>query len=228
MEHILDIVMIPIQVIIVFYSLYYFTLACFGLMKRREHSTAAPKHTFAAVICAHNEERVVWQLIDNLKQLNYPRDMYDIYVVADNCTDNTADICREHGAIVKVRTNKEEVGKGYALDWMFSQMLAQEKQYDAFVVFDADNLVHPEFLREMNHHLMKGEKVIQGYMDSKNPTDSWIAGTFSIAFWLINHMWHLAKYNIGLSTALGGTGMCIATEIVRKYGWGCECLTEDM
>ena len=74
MEHILDIVMIPIQVIIVFYSLYYFTLACFGLMKRREHSTAAPKHTFAAVICAHNEERVIWQLIDNLKQLNYPSD----------------------------------------------------------------------------------------------------------------------------------------------------------
>ena len=202
MEHILE-------VIIVFYSLYYFILACFGLMKRRERITVAPKNTFAAVICAHNEEKVVWQLIDNLKQLHYPKDMYDIYVVADNCTDHTADICREHGAIVKVRTNKEQVGKGYALDWMFSQMLAQEKQYDAFVVFDADNLVHPEFLREMNNHLCKGEKVIQGYMDSKNPTDSWIAGTFSIAFWLINHM-------------------CIATEIVRKYGWGCDCLTEDM
>ena len=210
MEHILDIIMIPIQVIIVFYSLYYFILACFGLMKRRERITVAPKNTFAAVICAHNEEKVVWQLIDNLKQLNYPKDMYDIYVVADNCTDHTADICREHGAIVKVRTNKEQVGKGYALDWMFSQMLAQEKQYDAFVVFDADNLVIP------------------GYIDSKNPTDSGIAGTFSIAFWLINHMCHLAKYNIGLSTALGGTGMCIATEIVRKYGWGCDCLTEDM
>ena len=159
MEHILDIIMIPIQVIIVFYSLYYFILACFGLMKRRERITVAPKNTFAAVICAHNEEKVVWQLIDNLKQLNYPKDMYDIYVVADNCTDHTADICREHGAIVKVRTNKEQVGKGYALDWMFSQMLAQEKQYDAFVVFDADNLVHPEFLREMNNHLCKGEKV---------------------------------------------------------------------
>lgn len=95
-------------------------------MKRRERITVAPKNTFAAVICAHNEEKVVWQLIDNLKQLNYPKDMYDIYVVADNCTDHTADICREHGAIVKVRTNKEQVGKGYALDWMFSQMLAQE------------------------------------------------------------------------------------------------------
>lgn len=115
MEHILDIIMIPIQVIIVFYSLYYFILACFGLMKRRERITVAPKNTFAAVICAHNEEKVVWQLIDNLKQLHYPKDMYDIYVVADNCTDHTADICREHGAIVKVRTNKEQVGKGYAL-----------------------------------------------------------------------------------------------------------------
>ena len=228
MEHILDIIMIPIQVIIVFYSLYYFILACFGLMKRRECITVAPKNTFAAVICAHNEEKVVWQLIDNLKQLNYPKDMYDIYVVADNCTDHTADICREHGAIVKVRTNKEQVGKGYALDWMFSQMLAQEKQYDAFVVFDADNPVRTELLREMKTNLWNWVTVIRGYMDSKNPTDSWIAGTFSIAFWLINHMWHLAKYNIGLSTALGGTGMCIATEIVRKYGWGCDCLTEDM
>ena len=228
MEHLLDVIMIPVQVIIVFYSLYYFVLALFGLMKKRDRHMHEPKHTFAAVICAHNEERVVGNLIDNLKELNYPRHMYDIYVVADNCTDHTAEVCRQHGAFVRVRTNKEEVGKGYAMDWMFSQMLVQEKQYDAFVVFDADNLVHPEFLREMNNHLCKGEKVIQGYMDSKNPTDTWIAGTFSIAFWLINHMWHLAKYNIGLSTALGGTGMCIATEIVRKYGWGCDCLTEDM
>ena len=80
----------------------------------------------------------------------------------------------------------------------------------------------------MNNHLCKGEQVIQGYMDAKNPTDTWVAGTFAIAFWLINHMWHLAKYNIGLSTALGGTGMCISTDILRRYGWGATCLTEDM
>lgn len=228
MEHIVDLVMIPVQVIIVFYTLYYFVLALFGLIKKEDKVTVQPQHTFAAVICAHNEEAVVGQLIDNLKCLNYPRYMYDIYVVADNCTDHTADVCKEHGAIVAVRTNREDVGKGFAMDWMFERLLQQEKQYDAFVVFDADNLVHPEFLREMNNHLCKGEQVIQGYMDSKNPTDSWISGTFSIAFWLVNHMWHRAKYNIGLSTALGGTGMCIATDVVRKYGWGCDCLTEDM
>ena len=156
MEHIADLVMIPIQVIIVFYTLYYFVLALFGLIKKEDKVTVQPQHTFAAVICAHNEEAVVGQLIDNLKCLNYPRDMYDIYVVADNCTDHTADVCKEHGAIVAVRTNREDVGKGFAMDWMFERLLQQEKQYDAFVVFDADNLVHPEFLREMNNHLCKG------------------------------------------------------------------------
>lgn len=228
MEHVLDIMMIPVQVIIVIFTLYYFILALFGLFKRTEQRMMPPTHTFAAVICAHNEAAVVGELLDNLNTLHYPRHMYDIYVVADNCNDNTAEVCRQHGACVYTRTNEQQIGKGFALDWMFSALLAQEKQYDAFVVFDADNLVHPEFLREMNNHLCHGEKVIQGYMDSKNPTDTWIAGTFSIAFWLINHMWHLAKYNIGLSTALGGTGMCIATDIVRAYGWGCDCLTEDM
>lgn len=228
MEHVSDILMIPVQVIIVFYTLYYFILALFGLFKRKEKISVPPKHTFAAIICAHNEETVVGQLIDNLKTLHYPAEMYDIYVVADNCTDRTAEVCRKHGASVQIRTDAEKVGKGFAMDWMFQKMLRQPKQYDAFVVFDADNLVHPEFLREMNNHLCKGEQVIQGYMDAKNPTDTWVAGTFSIAFWLINHMWHLAKYNIGLSTALGGTGMCIAADIVRKYGWGCDCLTEDM
>lgn len=228
MEYIADLLMIPVQVIIVFYTLYYFVLALFGLIKKEDKTMAPPRHTFAVVICAHNEELVVGALIDNLYDLNYPRHMYDIYVVADNCTDRTAEVCESCGAFVKVRVNAEDVGKGYAMDWMFERLLQQEKQYDAFVVFDADNLVHPEFLREMNNHLCKGEKVIQGYMDSKNPTDSWIAGTFSIAFWLINHMWHRAKYNIGLSTALGGTGMCIATDVVRRYGWGCDCLTEDM
>jgi cellulose synthase/poly-beta-1,6-N-acetylglucosamine synthase-like glycosyltransferase len=228
MEHFLDIIMIPLQVIIVFYTLYYFVLAIFGLKKRKKHKLAAPKHTFAAVICAHNEELVIGPLIDNLNEMNYPRDLYDIYVVADNCTDGTARVCEERGAFVYTRVNKEEVGKGYAMDWMFEQLLKQEKQYDAFVVFDADNLVHPDFLIQMNDHLCRGEQVIQGYMDAKNPTDTWVSGTFSIAFWLINHMWHLAKYNIGLSTALGGTGMCISTDVVRTYGWGCDCLTEDM
>lgn len=181
MEHLLDVIMIPVQVIIVFYSLYYFVLALFGLMKKRDRHMHKPKHTFAAVICAHNEERVVGNLIDNLKELNYPRHMYDIYVVADNCTDHTAEVCRQHGAFVRVRTNKEEVGKGYAMDWMFSQMLVQENNmtplsYSMQIIWSILNFTGNE------QPPVQGRKVIQGYMDSKNPTDTWIAGTFPLPF----------------------------------------------
>ena len=91
------------------------------------------------------------------------------------------------------------------MDWMFNRLFKMERQYDAVCVFDADNLVHPDFLKEMNSRLCNGERLIQGYLDSKNPNDTWISGTFSIAFWVINHVYHLAKYNIGLSSCLGGT-----------------------
>jgi cellulose synthase/poly-beta-1,6-N-acetylglucosamine synthase-like glycosyltransferase len=200
----------------------------FGMIKRKEKKNLTPKHTFAVVIAAHNEENVIGQLLDNIKILKYPKNLYDVFVIADNCNDKTAEISRRKGATVYERTNDKFIGKGYAMDWMFERLLKLEKQHDAIAVFDADNLVHPDFLLEMNNHLYKGERVIQGYLNAKNPTDTWVAGTFAIAFWIINQVWHLAKYNIGLSTALGGTGMCISTEVIRKYGWGCDCLTEDM
>lgn len=228
MDYILDLLMIPLQVIIVFYTLYYFVLAVAGMWRRKEKKNYTPKNSFAIIVCAHNEEAVVGQLVENLKILDYPKELYDIFVVADNCTDKTAEIARNAGAIVHERENKEEVGKGYAMGWMFNRIYEMDREYVAFVIFDADNLVHPHFLAEMNYHLELGEPVIQGYLNAKNPTDTWVAGTFAIAFWQVNHMWHLAKYNLGLSTALGGTGMCIRTDIIKTYGWDCNCLTEDM
>lgn len=228
MNHYLDFLMIPLQVLIVFYTLYYFILAVFGMWHKREKINIEPKHKFAVMVCAHNEEAVIGPLVENLKILDYPTELYDIFVVADNCKDSTARIAAEAGAQVFERFNQQEIGKGYAMGWMFDKIFAMEKQYDAVVIFDADNLVHPDFLLEMNNHLEKGEKVIQGYLNAKNPEDTWVAGTFAIAFWMVNHMWHLGKYNIGLSTALGGTGMCIDIEVLKKYGWECDGLTEDM
>lgn len=224
-----DIIMIPLQLLIVFFTIYYFTLSFFGLVYRKKDKKAyEEKHTFAMVVCAHNEERVIGALVENLHLLNYSDKLYDIFVVADNCTDKTAEVARKAGAQVHERFNDTEKGKGYAMDWMFNRLFKMERQYDAVCVFDADNLVHPDFLKEMNSRLCNGERLIQGYLDSKNPNDTWISGTFSIAFWVINHVYHLAKYNIGLSSCLGGTGMCISTDILRRYGWGATCLTEDM
>ena len=228
MNHWFDIVMIPLQIFIFLFTVYYFLIGFCGMWRRREVKILTPKKTFAVIVAAHNEQAVIGQLIDNLQKLEYPKELYDIFVVADNCSDNTAAIARAGGAIVYERTSSVGKGKGFALEWMFNQLFAMERQYDAVVVFDADNLVHPRFLLEMNNRLLKGDKLIQGYLDAKNPYDTWVSGTFAIAFWVIDHIWHLAKTNIGLSSVLGGTGMCIATDVLKRHGVGATCLTEDM
>ena len=228
MTYILDIIMIPVQLIVAFFTIYYTVIAIFGMWHRKEKNLAEPKSKFAIVIPAHNESVVIGELLDNLKKLKYPSNLYDIFVIADNCTDKTAEIAKEYGAEVLERENKEEIGKGYAMDWAFAKIFELNRNYDAFCVFDADNLVHLDFLKVMNTRLLNGEKVMQGYLSAKNPVDTWVSGTFAIAFWVVNHLWHLGKYNIGLSSCLGGTGMCIASDIIKKYGWGCDCLTEDM
>ncbi|HEY3425964.1 MAG TPA: glycosyltransferase family 2 protein [Negativicutes bacterium] len=228
MNYVFDYIMIPMQLIIVFFTLYYFIIAFFGIWRKKETKIMTPKKSFAIIVAAHNEEQVIGQLIENLHVLQYPSELYDIFVVADNCKDRTPQVARAAKAIVYERFNLKQRGKGYAMEWMFTKLFQLERKYDGVIVFDADNLVHPHFLLEMNNRLCKGEKVIQGYLDSKNPHDTWIAGTFAISFWVVNHIWHLAKYNIGLSSVLGGTGMCISTDILQKFGWGATCLTEDM
>ncbi|HWR39941.1 MAG TPA: glycosyltransferase family 2 protein [Patescibacteria group bacterium] len=228
MNYILDYIMVPVQLIIIFFTLYYFFLAFFGMSRKTEKKILTPKKAFAIIVAAHNEEQVIGPLVENLNLLDYPRELYDVFVVADNCTDKTGEIARNAGAIVHERFNLEERGKGFAMEWMFQKLFRMKRHYDGVVIFDADNLVHPRFLLEMNNRLCKGEKVIQGYLDAKNPCDTWVSGTFAISFWVVNHIWHLAKYNLGLSSVLGGTGMCIATDVLEEFGWGATCLTEDM
>ena len=226
-----DIVMVPLQIILFLFMMYFFLIGFCGMWRRHEDKIMTPSKKFAVIVAAHNEHNVVGQLIKNLHDLNYPKDLYDIYVIADNCSDDTASIAREAGAIVCERFDNEKKSKGYALEWMFEKLFAMEREgkvYDAVAIFDADNLVHPQFLMEMNNRLLKGDRIIQGFLDAKNPYDTWVAGTFAIAFWVIDHVSHLAKTNIGLSAVLGGTGMCITLDVLKKYGWRATCLTEDM
>jgi cellulose synthase/poly-beta-1,6-N-acetylglucosamine synthase-like glycosyltransferase len=96
------------------------------------------------------------------------------------------------------------------------------------IIFDADNLVDPDFLRVMNYRLLKGEKIIQGYLGVKNPGDSWVTRAIAVGYCISNRFWQLAKYNVGLSCALGDTGMCIATEVLKEVGWQMDTLTEDL
>jgi cellulose synthase/poly-beta-1,6-N-acetylglucosamine synthase-like glycosyltransferase len=211
-----------------FISVYYLGLSFFGIIKPKNKKRVQPQKSFAILVAAHNEEAVIKDIIDSLRRIEYPRELFDIFVIADNCTDRTAVIAKNNGAIVYERINKDKRGKGYALEWMFEKIFRMEKQYDSVVIFDADNLVSKGFLNEMNSKLCQGYKVVQGYLDSKNPGDTWITGSYSIAFWTANRMFQLARHNVGLSNQLGGTGFCIDTATLKELGWGATCLTEDL
>jgi cellulose synthase/poly-beta-1,6-N-acetylglucosamine synthase-like glycosyltransferase len=201
----------------------------FGLYRKKESKILTPEKDFALVIAAHNEEEVIVPLVENLLSLDYPKELYDVFVVADNCTDKTALIAKNAGALVHQRFNNEKRGKGYALEWMFHRLFKMERQYEAVVIFDADNLVNETFLLEMNNKLCQGDQIIQCYLDSKNPFDTWVTNTFSLTFWLSNRLLQLARYNTGiLSNVLGGTGMCISTKVLKDLGWGATSLTEDL
>ncbi|NMM65604.1 glycosyltransferase family 2 protein [Clostridium sp. P21] len=209
-------------------TIYYLCISFFGIWRKKNQGDLKPKKSFALIVAAHNEEIVIGDIVESLKEIDYPKELYDIFVIADNCTDKTAKKAREKGAIVYERKSKEKRGKGYALEWMFDKIFKLDKKYDAIAIFDADNLAHKNFLKEMNKKLCEGFKVVQGYLDSKNPEDTWITGSYSISFWSNNRMFQNSRSNLGLSNQLGGTGFCIDVEILKELGWGATCLTEDL
>ncbi|EJP6471428.1 glycosyltransferase family 2 protein [Clostridium sp. L74] len=219
------------QIFVFIITLYYLILSLFGIYKKKDNNAEKcnPKKNFALVVAAHNEEMVIGKIIESLESLDYPKNMYDIFIIADNCTDNTAKIAKTYdGIYVCERNVPDKRGKGYALEWMFSKLFKMDKNYDAIAIFDADNLVSKNFLKEMNYKMLKGYKVVQGYIDSKNPNDSWITGSYSIAFWTTNRLFQLARANLKLSNQIGGTGFCMDSETLKELGWGATCLTEDL
>jgi cellulose synthase/poly-beta-1,6-N-acetylglucosamine synthase-like glycosyltransferase len=209
-------------------STYQTLVSCAGLFRKKEEVVNPPQKTFAVLVAAHNESAVIAPLIENLKKLDYPKEMYDIFVICDNCTDNTAEISRAHGAIACERFDSTKRGKGFGIEWMLEKLWEMPRQYDAVVMFDADNLVEKNFLRVMNDRLCKGARVIQAYLDSKNPFDSWITLSYAVTYWFTNRMWQLARHNLGLPNTLGGTGLCIETDLLKEMGWGATSLTEDL
>ena len=207
---------------------YYLFLSFFGFYTKKRKMLENGQRTFAVVVAAHNEEVVIKETIEAIKKQNYPRKLFDIYVIADNCTDNTAKVSKETGVNVVEREDNSKAGKGYALQYFFNKLLSLEKKYRSVVIVDADNILHQDFLLEMNKKMNQGYKVVQGFLDSKNPFDSVISSSYSIEFWTTNRMLKLSRDNLGLSAQLGGTGFAVDTDILEKFGWDATCLTEDL
>ncbi|MFD2114443.1 glycosyltransferase family 2 protein [Paenibacillus yanchengensis] len=219
---------LTLQILLVFIAVYQFGLSLFGLKKNKSSERQAPKKSFAVLVAAHNEETVIGALIENLKQLDYPDELYRIFVICDNCTDQTEQIVKAHGVKAFVRKNVQQRGKGYAIEWMLEKLWDLPEKYDAVVMFDADNLVEKDFLKHMNDDLCAGKQVIQGYLDTKNPDDSWITAGYAITYWYCNRLWQLSRKNLQMSNFLGGTGMCFETKVLQEMGWGATSLVEDL
>ena len=226
---IITIIGIFIQFISFLIGMYHVIIGMAGFIPLKDKNAVetCKINKFALIVSAHNEENVIGNLLHSLKSLDYPKDSYDIFVIADNCTDDTAEAARIAGALVFERVS-ENRGKGYALEWMFKKLCTFEKQYDYVSIFDADNLVDKNFLSEINKQANKGHEVIQGYVDSKNPFDSWITSSYSLSFWTMSRTFQLARYRLGLCCQLMGTGFAISVDTLKEIGWGATCLTEDM
>src|SRR5690554_4277659 len=150
-----------VQYIVFCFGIYYLLLALAGLFGKRCRREHLPQSRFAVIVPAHNEAPVIGKLIDNLLELDYPRQLYDIYIIADNCRDHTARVARDSGVMVWERFSRNRRGKGYALADALEMIgltgADVSAPYDAVVIFDADNLVASNYLRVMNNRLLEGE-----------------------------------------------------------------------
>ena len=212
------------------YQLVYLFL---GLIRRKhwKQPEAAQLHRYAAVISARNEAGVIGELIHTLKQQNYPTDLLDVYVVADNCTDDTAQVSRRAGAIVYERFNQHKKGKGYALDYLFRTLVHEGRdQYDGYLIFDADNLVDPNFVSEMNNVFDSGDYgAITCYRNSRNFGANWISAGYAIWFLREARFLNFPRMLLGTNCHVSGTGFLISADVIRENGgWPYHLLTEDI
>lgn len=222
--HGLKIIFYIISIFVAIHTAYLFVVAMFGFKKSKKIPASNNKGRFCILIPARNEESVIANLIKSLKNQNYPTDKLDLYVLLNNCTDDTEKIASECGAFVyKCKTTIK--CKGDALSEFFNTDLASG--YDAFCIFDADNVVDANFIKKMNDALQNNVPMAQGYRDGKNPKDSWLASSYTIYFWLINRFLNNAHQNLSLSAYITGTGCMISADVIKEMGFKTTTLTED-
>ena len=199
------------------------------LKKAKPHKQAVP-HRFAVLICARNESSVIADLIESIRNQTYDASLVHIFVLADNCTDNTAQIARDAGATVYERFNKEKVGKGYALQTLL-RYLGQDYPdgFDGYFVFDADNILAPDYIERMNETFSDGHQIITSYRNSKNYGDNWISAGYALWFLRESRYLNHPRFLLNTSCAVSGTGFFFSHAVLQEIGlWPFHLLTEDI
>ena len=216
-----------------FIMVYQIVIGFFGFKKaKKDYKDHDPESRFLVLVPAHNEEKVIGDIIQNLNDMDYPKELYDFYIIADNCTDNTAEVARNLGAkVIETRKESEDAptGKPIALKKALQAVGDYQDRYDLMMIFDADNLMDTNMFREVNsQYLDKGKPdFIQCYLGAKNKKGV-VAWFYYTGYTLTNRFFDLAKYRLGLNCAIGGTGFAMTTSyLYKRGGWTTMSLTED-
>lgn len=188
-------------------------------------SVSTRKNRFAMLIPANDEEILISRLCESLLSLDYPPSKREIFVIADNCSDRTAEVCSNYPVTVLVRDDPSQRGKGFALRWALERIPLSE--FDAACIVDADNVVAPSLLTELNAMINQGERAIQCYNSVENRGDSWFTELLFVSRTIGNLLYHHAKYKLGLSSYLMGNGICFRTDLLMQKGWTAFTEGED-
>ena len=210
------------------YGLYFSAVGIIGLLKKNKETEVLSdkQNRFAVLIAARNEEKTIGGLLKSLNMMRYPRDKFSVYVIPNNCTDQTEKIALENGAEV-IRCTVPTKTKADVLRFAFSKLKAN-KEIDAYVVFDADNVVDSNFLYYMNRSLNSGFRVAQGFREAKNPADNWISGSYAIFYLFQNVFFNHTRRKMRLSASINGTGFMIKKKLIDEVGFDTKTLTEDV
>jgi len=219
-------VFLLLAILVTFFAMYQLALACSYFIVREQPSPPmAPQKRFAVIIPAHNEESMIGAALESWARVDYPPDLFSVHVIADNCTDRTAEVVLARGGSCLERQDPDRQGKGYALAWALETITLDP--YDAIVIVDADTAVCPDFLLAMNTRLVGGAKVIQGFDGILNPDESLLTRLMHITNIMKNLLFNHAKSKVGLSVQLMGTGMCFDRAVLQKLGWNAFSIGED-
>ena len=215
-----------ITIILIIYAVYFAVLGLFAFAKdKTKIKKHKPKTKFAVLIAARNEAGVIGGLVESLMNQNYPKELFDVYALANNCTDNTAEVAKKAGA--KILDIKVPVkSKGDVLKYAFENLV--DSDYDAYLIFDADNVVHPDFMSKMNNVYASGYRVAQGRKDSKNISDNWLSTSYTLFYYTQNFFFNRSRMGLNASATINGTGFMVAKEFVDTHGFNPVTITEDI
>ena len=217
-------------VFIVCYSYQFLYILIPYVIKDKPHKKTKG-HRYAVLISARNEEAVIGNLIESIRRQSYDLGLVTTFVVADNCTDATARVAAEAGAVVFERFDTTKVGKGYALRYLLRKVdeLFPERPFDGYFVFDADNVLEETYIEEMNKVFSDGYEIVTSYRNSKNFGDNWISSGYALWFLRESQYLNHARMKLGTSCAVSGTGFLFSQKVLDECGgWNFFLLTEDI